>query len=72
MMPKKPKVEFRSGGESGNIHWVLSRVRTALQKERRINDYNELRDKVLASGSYTEAISHIRETVDLIDLDGKI
>ena len=72
MTPKKPKVEFRSGGESGNIYWILSGVRDALRKQRRINDYNELRDKVLASGSYAEAISHIRERIDLIDLDNKI
>ena len=72
MMPKKPKVEFRSGGESGNIYWILSGVRDALRKQHRITEYNDLRDAVLNSKSYAEAISHIRERIDLIDLDNKI
>ncbi len=69
---KKTKIEFNSSGESGNIYWILSKVRSALRKEHRITEYNNLRDAVLNSKSYTEALSCIREKVDLIDLDGKV
>ena len=66
---KKPEVHFRSGGESGNIYFILGLVRDALRKQRRITDYNNLRDRVLHSGSYAEALRIIRETVSLIDDD---
>lgn len=64
-------VYFNSQGQSGNIYHILSLVQRELRKQRRINDFNELRDKVFNSKSYDEALSHIREYVDLIDLDCK-
>lgn len=64
-------VYFNSRGPSGNIYFVLGLVQRELRKQRRINDFNELRDKVLNSKSYDEALSHIREYVDLVDLDCK-
>lgn len=72
MASKKQRIEFHSGGESGNIFRVLSKVRDALRKQRLITEYNDLRDAVLNSKSYAEALSHIREKVDLVDLDGKV
>ena len=72
MMMKKPRIEFNSSGESGNIFWVLSKVRDVLRKQQRITEYNDLRDQVLNSKSYAEALAYIREKVDLVDLDGKI
>jgi hypothetical protein len=68
---RKPRVEFRSSGESGNTLHILCLVRDALRKQRRIQEYNDLRDSVLNSGSYTEALAHMRESVNLIDLDGR-
>jgi len=53
---------FTQRGEAGN----------ALRKQRRINDYNTMRDRVFASGSYAEALEIIREYVDLVDLDGMV
>ncbi len=70
-MMKKVRVEFRSGGESGNVYFVLCLAREALRKQQHIQDYNDLRDAVLNSGSYTEALGLIRAKVDLVDLDGK-
>jgi len=67
----RPKIEFRSSGESGNIHHILMLVKAALRKARWINDYNELYCAVTTSGSYKEALGIIRQTVDLVDLDGK-
>ena len=52
------------------IFAILAMVRRELQKQRRITDYNNLRDRVTSSGSYEEALAIIRETVNLIDDDG--
>lgn len=64
------EIHFRSRHESGNIFAILAMVRWELQKQRRITDYNNLRDRVTSSGSYEEALAIIRETVNLIDDDG--
>ena len=65
----KPTVSYHSRGRSGNIFWILGAVAKALNKQRRITDYNECRDRVFCSGSYGEALSIISEYVELIDLD---
>lgn len=68
---KKPTVHFQSRHESGNIYFLTGLVRNALQRQQRITDWNSLRDKIFSdSHSYDEALSHIREYVDLIDDDG--
>ena len=67
----KPRIEFSSCGPSGNIYYILGMVREELRKQRRYNDYNELRDKVCSSASYTEALHHIRDVVELVDKDGR-
>ncbi len=66
----KPRVEFNSRGESGNIYRILGMVRTALQKLHRITDYNEIYFAVTSCGSYKEALDIIRQKIDLVDLDG--
>jgi len=71
MTISKPRVEFRSRGESGNVFAILGLVRAALRKERRITEYNEIYCAVTTSGSYAEALGLIRQSVDLVDLDGK-
>lgn len=69
---RKPEIHFESCHESGNIFVILALVRREMQKQRRITDYNNLRDRVTASGSYQEALAIIRETVNLIDDDGRV
>ncbi len=68
---QKPTIHFRSRHESGNIFVILALVRREMQEQRRITDYNNLWDRVTASGSYQEALAIIRETVNLIDDDGR-
>lgn len=72
MNVEKPTVHFRSGHETGNIFVILALVRREMQKQRRITDYNNLRDRVTRSGSYQEALAIVRETVNLIDDDGRM
>ena len=60
-------VYFDSLGESGNIFAVISLTKPFLSKA----DFKELTNKVFGSGSYEEALSHIREYVDLIDVSGE-
>ena len=72
MTKTKPRVEVKSMGEGGNIYAILARVRAVLRGLRRIQDYNDLYCAVTTSGSYAEALGIIRQTVDLVDLDGKI
>ena len=66
----KPKIEFRSHGESGNVFRVMAMVRDALRKQSRVLDYNTLYDEVTASGSYAEALTIMRKYAELRDLDG--
>ena len=68
---KKPAVHFRSSGESGNIYAILAKVSSYLYKQKRIWEYNELRDKVYTCGNYEAALNAIRVYVDLVDLDGR-
>ena len=67
----KPTIHFHSRGPEGNVFWILAAVRKVFQKERRITDYNTMWERVQKSGSYTEALTIIREYVDLIDDDGR-
>lgn len=69
---QRPEVHFESCHESGNVFYVLALVRTAMRKQRRINEYNELRGRVLTqAGSYEEALAMMRKHVELIDDDGR-
>jgi len=70
-MPKKAVIHFESLHESGNIYWLTGAAQVELHKQQRITDYNTMRDRVLASGSYEESLAIIREYVDLIDDDGR-
>lgn len=66
-MRKKPIVYIDIDGPDGNVLFMLSKVKDALRKERRINDYNELRDKVLQS-RYPQGIYQMSELVEFIDI----
>ena len=63
----KPILEYNSRGETGNIFWILGQVRRILQKQHRIDAYNELWERVQHSGSYEEALEIISDEVTLID-----
>ncbi|MFI3167121.1 MAG: hypothetical protein R3Y32_03285 [Bacillota bacterium] len=69
---KKPIVLIYSKGESGNTFHILGLCQKQLRKQRRINDYNEMRDRVFDSKSYANALKIIREYVDLVDMDGEV
>lgn len=62
---------FDSTGPSGNIYAILAEVREVMRGERRITEFNEMRDAVFASHSYTEALASIRKHINLIDVSGK-
>lgn len=64
----KPVLEYDSRGESGNIFWMLAQVRRILQKQARINAYNEMLEKVQNAHSYNEALEIIGKEVTLIDI----
>ncbi len=68
---KDIEIFFDSNGESGNIFYILGMVNREMRKARRINDYNILRERVFDCHSYKDALSIIREYVDLIDIQGR-
>jgi len=67
----KAEVHFRSRHESGNIYWIIGAARVELHRQQRIMDYNQMRDRILASHSYDDALAIIREYIDLVDDDGR-
>lgn len=67
MRKEKPKLAIDIDGPDGNILFMLVKVKGVLLKERRINDYNELRDKVLQS-RYPQEIYQMSELVEFIDI----
>ena len=64
-------IQFQSTKESGNIFWILGAASAELKKQRRITDFNVMRDRVFEASSYDDALAIIREYVELVDLDGK-
>lgn len=70
-MPKqKAVIHFQSRHSSGNIYWILGAVRTQMQKERRIADYNNAWERVQKT-DYAGALAILRGLVDLVDDDGR-
>ena len=61
----KPIVTYDPKGESGNIFYILAKVRLALRKQRRIQDFNDCWERVQNSKSYPEALEIIKEYVEL-------
>lgn len=60
-------IHYDSCGETGNIFWILGELQKGLRKQRRINDFNEIRDRVFEARSYKEALAIIGEEATLID-----
>jgi len=70
MSKQKAVIHFQSRHSSGNIYWILGAVRTQMQKERRIADYNNAWERVQQT-DYAGALTILRELVDLVDDDGR-
>ena len=71
-MKEKTEIHFRSRHESGNIYYILFLVHKELQKQDRLPEYYEIKDRVFHAGSYSEALAIIGETITLIDEDGEV
>ena len=54
-------------GPDGNIYFILGKVYNLLKKAKRINEYNELRDKIY-QGNYYQALYRINKIVKMIDI----
>ncbi|MDR3216821.1 MAG: hypothetical protein LBT55_05335 [Clostridiaceae bacterium] len=72
MSDDKTTVTISSAGSGGNIYAILAAVRAEMRKRRLIQAYNDLYFDCLNSESYEAAIKRIRETVKLIDTDGRV
>lgn len=68
---KKAEIHFGSRHASGNIFAILARVRTQMQKEHRITDWNNAWERVQHT-DYLGAMTILRELVDLIDDDMEV
>lgn len=67
LMRKKLAMYIDITGPDGNIHFILGKVYNILKKEKRINEYNELRDNVY-KGNYYQALYRINKVVEMIDI----
>ena len=68
MAKQKPELIYDSRGASGNIYHILGQLQTIMRKQRRYTAFNDLRDRVFAAQSYTEALEIISEEVELVDI----
>lgn len=67
MRNEKPKLCIDIDGPDGNVIFMLYKVGEILRKKRRINEFNELRDKVFQS-KYPQGIYLMNEVVELVDI----
>lgn len=67
---KKAVIHFESRHETGNIYWIMGKVRDIMRKERRITDWNNAWERIQKT-DYAGALAILRELVDLIDDDGR-
>lgn len=68
-MPKAV-IHFQSRHETGNVYWIMSKVRDQMQREHRITDWNNAWERIQQT-DYDGALAIMRELVDLIDDDGR-
>lgn len=66
----KAVIHFQSCHETGNIYWIMGKVRDIMRKERRITDWNNAWERIQKT-DYAGALEILRELVDLIDDDGR-
>jgi len=67
----KPKIYMDSGEISGNVYCILSEALKILNGNEEYDAAENLTRQVLNAQSYDEALKHIREYADVIDLKGK-
>ena len=67
MRQNRPRIEYNSRGETGNTFWLLCRLLQEMRKQRRIAEYNDIRNRVVNANSYAEALEIMSEVADLID-----
>ena len=61
-------VRFSRKGSSGNIFVILATASDCLKEKGSHKEAEEMRQRVLSSGSYEEALSVIDEYVDLMEV----
>ena len=66
----KAVIHFQSSHETGNIYWIMGKVRDIMRKERRITDWNNAWERIQKT-DYAGALAILRELVDLVDDDGR-
>ena len=66
----KAVIHFQSSHETGNIYWIMGKVRDIMRKERRITDWNNAWERIQKT-DYAGTLAILRELVDLIDDDGR-
>ena len=66
---EKPTIFYSRESESGNIFYILGMVQKIMRKQRRIDAFNNLRDRVYACKDYEAALRVIREEVYLVNID---
>ena len=64
---KREKLFIDITGPDGNIYFILAKVQMIMKKQRRINDFNELKEKIY-KGSYYQALYRINQKIELIDI----
>lgn len=68
---KKGTVEFHSQGPTGNIYYIIVAAQNIMRKQRRIDEYNKMWERIQNAKGYKEALKIISKHVNLVDLDGK-
>ena len=64
-MDENLKPACKLTGEDGNIFFILGRVSRTLKENGKTEQAKEVSDRVMASGSYDEALQIIMEYVEV-------
>ncbi len=67
IMRENSVIMFDRNKPNGNIYSILAMARTALRKQQRLDECNEIQTRVTQAKSYDEALKIIDEYVMLID-----
>lgn len=64
----KEKIKYDSKGSSGNIFFILAKVKIIFERENKKEEFDVLCEKVYASSSYKEALKIINQYIQLEDI----
>lgn len=64
-MEENQKPTCKLLGEDGNIFYILGRVSRVLKENGQAEQANEVSERVMASGSYDEALQIVMEYVEV-------